>query len=80
MESTDENGVHDAADTPRPRQLPDDLPRSLDDRRTVPQIAGETEIYDAWQGACPADPASELPAMRFTRSCGCVVSSEQCCV
>lgn len=58
MESTDENGIHDAADTPKPRQLPDDLPRSLDDRRNVPQIAGETEIYDAWQGACPADPAS----------------------
>ncbi|KAB2575559.1 Dil and ankyrin domain containing protein [Lasiodiplodia theobromae] len=47
MASTDENGGHDAAP---PRQLPDDLPRSLDDRRSTPQLASETEIYDAWQG------------------------------
>jgi hypothetical protein len=30
--------------------LPDDLPKSLDDRRSVPIYAGETEMYDAWQG------------------------------
>lgn len=34
----------------RPRALPDDLPKSLDDRRTVPSYGGETEMYDAWQG------------------------------
>ena len=34
----------------RPRALPDDLPRSLDDRRTVPSYGEETEMYDAWQG------------------------------
>lgn len=34
----------------RPRALPDDLPKSLDDRRTVPIYGGETEMYDAWQG------------------------------
>ena len=45
METPDENA---------PRQLPADLPRSLDDRKPSPQIAGETEIYDAWQGALPA--------------------------
>ncbi|GME27355.1 putative dil and ankyrin domain-containing protein [Neofusicoccum parvum] len=50
METTDENGVHDAAATPQPRQLPADLPRSLDDRKSVPPPAAETEIYDAWQG------------------------------
>ena len=33
-----------------PRPLPDDLPTSLDDRRRVPAYAGETEMYDAWQG------------------------------
>lgn len=37
----------------RPKQLPDDLPRSLDDRRNVPtHFAAETEMYDAWQGRC----------------------------
>ncbi|EDN09503.1 conserved hypothetical protein [Histoplasma mississippiense (nom. inval.)] len=35
---------------PKPRQLPDDLPTSLDDRRSVPTFGPETEIYDAWQG------------------------------
>ena len=36
---------------PRPkRQLPDDLPKSLDDRRTADTFGTETEIYDAWQG------------------------------
>jgi hypothetical protein len=46
-------GFHedDAPSPPqRPRQLPDDLPKSLNDRRTVPSFTGETEMYDAWQG------------------------------
>ncbi|KAL8783535.1 MAG: hypothetical protein Q9213_004581 [Squamulea squamosa] len=34
----------------RPRQLPADLPKSLDDRHPVTSIGGETEMYDAWQG------------------------------
>jgi hypothetical protein len=35
----------------RPRQLPDDLPKSLNDRRSVPShLPVETEMYDAWQG------------------------------
>lgn len=33
-----------------PRKLPDDLPTSLDDRRSVPSYGVETEMYDAWQG------------------------------
>jgi len=33
-----------------PRKLPDDLPKSLDDRRPYPSYGGETEMYDAWQG------------------------------
>lgn len=33
-----------------PGGLPDDLPKSLDDRRSVPVFPQETEIYDAWQG------------------------------
>jgi hypothetical protein len=37
-------------DPPKPRQLPADLPTSLDDRRTVSIMNEETEIYDAWQG------------------------------
>jgi hypothetical protein len=34
----------------RPRELPDDLPKSLNDRRNVPTFTPETEMYDAWQG------------------------------
>ncbi|KAI9811778.1 MAG: hypothetical protein M1827_005323 [Pycnora praestabilis] len=37
-------------DAPKPRQLPDDLPKSLDDRRSVPRYGEETEVYDPWQG------------------------------
>jgi hypothetical protein len=34
-----------------PRELPDDLPRSLNDRRSVSvHYAPEMEMYDAWQG------------------------------
>lgn len=32
------------------QNLPDDLPKSLDDRKNVPTYTVETEIYDAWQG------------------------------
>jgi len=50
-----ESPVDDHAFTPdpqkqKPRVMPDDLPTSLDDRRHVPIIAEETEMYDAWQG------------------------------
>ncbi|KAL8859578.1 MAG: hypothetical protein Q9178_003977 [Gyalolechia marmorata] len=31
-------------------RLPADLPKSLDDRQPIPNAAGETEMYDAWQG------------------------------
>jgi hypothetical protein len=35
----------------KPKAFPDDLPRSLNDRRSVPEYtAPETEMYDAWQG------------------------------
>ena len=34
-----------------PRKLPDDLPKSLDDRRSFTSYGGETEMYDAWQGS-----------------------------
>ena len=33
-----------------PLALPDDLPKSLDDRRLSPVFRPETEMYDAWQG------------------------------
>ncbi|RPA98480.1 DIL and ankyrin domain-containing protein [Choiromyces venosus 120613-1] len=36
--------------TVRPRVLPPDLPRSLNDRRRTPPLTTETEVYDAWQG------------------------------
>jgi hypothetical protein len=49
-------------DQPRPKSriLPDDLPKSLDDRKSVSiHFTAETEMYDAWQGARP--PLSQTP-------------------
>lgn len=38
-------------DQPKPRELPADLPRSLDDRKAFSGYGNvETEYYDAWQG------------------------------
>ncbi|KAH8695534.1 DIL and ankyrin domain protein [Talaromyces proteolyticus] len=34
----------------QPKPLPADLPTSLDDRRRASEYAGETEMYDGWQG------------------------------
>ncbi|KAI4274402.1 MAG: hypothetical protein LQ337_003974 [Flavoplaca oasis] len=34
----------------KPRRLPADLPKSLDDRQPVANFGTETEMYDAWQG------------------------------
>ncbi|KAL8659763.1 MAG: hypothetical protein Q9226_000259 [Calogaya cf. arnoldii] len=34
----------------KPRRLPANLPKSLDDRQPVANFATETEMYDAWQG------------------------------
>lgn len=33
-----------------PRQLPPDLPTSLDDRKSPPPFRPGVEVYDAWQG------------------------------
>ena len=41
--------------SPPPKGLPDDLPKSLDDRRSMPVFQQETEMYDAWQGGLPRD-------------------------
>ncbi|KAL1895362.1 hypothetical protein Cpir12675_003269 [Ceratocystis pirilliformis] len=40
-----------SGDGDKPKGLPDDLPRSLDDRRStaVDHMVSETEIYDGWQ-------------------------------
>lgn len=48
-EDSNEDDVYEDAPT-RPRQLPADLPKSLDDRQPVKNYGGETEMYDAWQG------------------------------
>lgn len=38
---------------PEKRVLPDDLPRSLDDRKHVrTELVPEIEMYDGWQGKC----------------------------
>lgn len=34
----------------KPRDLPADLPRTLDDRQNFTSYNQETEYYDAWQG------------------------------
>ncbi|OJD15470.1 hypothetical protein AJ78_04265 [Emergomyces pasteurianus Ep9510] len=46
----DENGEDDDHVLRKSRPLPDDLPTSLDDRRSVPTFGTETEMYDAWKG------------------------------
>ena len=46
----------------RPRALPDDLPKSLDDRKNVPtHYTAETEMYDAWQGSQLRSCSSHFP-------------------
>jgi hypothetical protein len=52
MESpTDEHAFTGHLGEPqKTRQLPADLPTSLDDRRSTRIITEETEMYDAWQG------------------------------
>lgn len=42
----------DQSKGPPPKGLPDDLPKSLDDR-SMPVFQQETEMYDAWQGKYP---------------------------
>lgn len=44
-----ENGFEDE-DLSKPRTLPADLPKSLDDRQPVRSYPEETEYYDGWQG------------------------------
>lgn len=44
-------GFQDDGEVKRQRPLPDDLPKSLDDRKNVStHYTAETEMYDAWQG------------------------------
>lgn len=49
--SEGDGGFEDApeAQTPK-RELPADLPRSLNDRMAPMTFGQETEYYDAWQG------------------------------
>jgi hypothetical protein len=48
-EEVDRDPTYSPASSEHPQELPDDLPKSLDDRRSVP-VFHETEMYDAWQG------------------------------
>lgn len=50
------------------QELPDDLPKSLDDRRSVPVFQPETEMYDAWQGECSRVRGTISPFPRRGRS------------
>lgn len=49
-EQEDEEYEEEQSPVARPRQLPADLPRSLDDRKNFRSYHEETEYYDAWQG------------------------------
>lgn len=55
-EEKDANGHEDddfeeaQEEVERPRELPPDLPRSLDDRKNFRSYNEETEYWDAWQG------------------------------
>ncbi|KAJ5988819.1 hypothetical protein N7481_004029 [Penicillium waksmanii] len=49
-EEVDPSHNHSPASPGSPKELPEDLPKSLDDRRSVPVFQQETEMYDAWQG------------------------------
>jgi hypothetical protein len=59
----------DHGESTRPRDLPSDLPKSLNDRRHVPvDLVPETEMYDGWQGALqPGDPAGpqDFPQLNY---------------
>jgi hypothetical protein len=46
--------------TPKSRNVPSDLPTSLDDRRNFSSYAGETEMYDGWQGKKPLSRAHQI--------------------
>lgn len=46
----DEEGEYEQASPPKQRQLPADLPRSLDDRQNFPSYSQEQEYYDGWAG------------------------------
>jgi hypothetical protein len=55
----------DEGEIKKPRVLPDDLPKSLDDRKNVhSHFTAETEMYDAWQGTTQTQPS--FPWQRLT--------------
>jgi hypothetical protein len=57
-EEVDRDPTYSPASSEHQQELPDDLPKSLDDRRSVP-VFHETEMYDAWQGKYPLPPDPE---------------------
>ena len=62
--SDDELDFEDAAELPHHRTLPSDLPKSLDDRQPIRHYAGETEMYDAWQGNRYLTPSGAIGGRR----------------
>jgi len=50
-----EEGEGDDHSPQKPRELPPDLPRSLDGRKNYSSYNQETEVYDAWQGEIGQD-------------------------
>lgn len=61
-EEVDRDPTYSPASSEHQQELPDDLPKSLDDRRSVP-VFQETEMYDAWQGKNSAAPGPKRPAL-----------------
>lgn len=56
---------HDSFREKLPRVLPADLPKSLDDRISVPQLHTEHEIYDAWQCKSPETRPLQLVGLSY---------------
>lgn len=68
MEDGNEDEVYEDASTGS-RQLPADLPKSLDDRQPVRSYGGETEMYDAWQGRVRTPNCSMRSGVQKEASC-----------
>lgn len=53
IKAEQEHAAEEVESSPRSRQLPSDLPTSLDDRRAPASFNPGVEVYDAWQGRTP---------------------------
>ena len=66
----------DLVDSHPPKGLPADLPKSLDDRRSVHIVPQETEMYDAWQGSHSPHSPPLLSPPPLSVPCGCGITRQ----